>query len=268
MSSTTYNLRRYSASIEVSLVLLLVISQLCLATNTPTSSSQAQSLPPTQSGVPKSSNAAQFHPNAVASSDTVNNHAGRQGRSSNNGSSGQNNAGSNSIESSKYRSEQERKQVMEFFTTKNILKSLIKLMWGNQDEVGATSRQVLSVLTKVLDMLKGTFGQKARSASGRGLRDTVDDAASAGVSMLQGYVKAVITPENKCTQRYLCQASKEAVSANREIGYFVSQVAGYATSYLLDSQKLAPFQANYEATRRGRNMEDCANLYHECREEN
>lgn len=45
--------------------------------------------------------------------------------------------------------ELERKQVQEFMTTKNILKSIMKLIFGNPDEISATSRNVIGILGKV-----------------------------------------------------------------------------------------------------------------------
>lgn len=69
----------------------------------------------------------------------------RQGRSiSGNGNS-------NMIEhsSGKSRIEQEKRQVQEFLTTKNIFKSIMKLLFGNQEEISATSRHVLGMVGKV-----------------------------------------------------------------------------------------------------------------------
>lgn len=81
----------------------------------------------------------------------------RQGRSLASSSSGnvnnlsQNNGNSNIIEhsSSKSRIELEKRQVQEFLTTKNIFKSIMKLLFGNQEEISATSRHVLGILGKV-----------------------------------------------------------------------------------------------------------------------
>lgn len=64
----------------------------------------------------------------------------RQGRSTLN---------NNNIDSSKYRSETDKKQVMEFFTPKNLFKNIIHLIWGNNDELSRTSRHVLDILAKV-----------------------------------------------------------------------------------------------------------------------
>lgn len=75
----------------------------------------------------------------------------RQGRSLSNLSSANSNGNSNIIEhsSNKARIEQEKRQVQEFLTTKNLLKSVIKLLFGNRDEINATSRSVLGILGKV-----------------------------------------------------------------------------------------------------------------------
>lgn len=90
----------------------------------------------------------------------------------------------------------------------------------------ATSRQVLNVLVKVLDMLRTSFGQRARSSSSRGIRDAFDDATVAGVTMLRGYVKSVLSKDTQCAQKHICEASKEAVRDGRELGYFVAQFGG------------------------------------------
>lgn len=77
----------------------------------------------------------------------------RQGRSLNgNGNSlnSLNNGNSNMIEHSSMKSRsEEKRQVQEFFTAKNVVKSIIKLLFGNQDEISATSRHVLGILGKV-----------------------------------------------------------------------------------------------------------------------
>lgn len=176
---------------------------------------------------------------------------------------------SNIIEhsSSKSRLEMEKRAVQEFLTTKNIFKSIMKLLFGNQDEVSATSRNVLGVLSKVLDLLKNTFGQKSRSGTARTIRDSAEDAASAGVSMLQGYVKSVLASDGHCAKRYLCQASREAIRDGRDLGYVIATVGGYATSYLLDSSRSQGFNTFYDASLKGRSAkDDCQKLYSDCLE--
>ena len=121
-------------------------------------------------------------------------------------------------------------------------------------------------------MLRTSFGQKARSSEtrgdARGITDAFDDAAVAGVSMLKGYVKSILAKDVPCSQKFICEASKDAVREGRELGYLVAQFGGYASSYLLESQKSSPFNQtiHYEAARRGRQGEDCAKVYSACNE--
>ena len=49
----------------------------------------------------------------------------------------------------KLRFEQDKKEVAGFLNTKNILRTVVKLLFGTTDESTATSRQVLNVLVKV-----------------------------------------------------------------------------------------------------------------------
>lgn len=111
----------------------------------------------------------------------------------------------------------------------------------------------------MLDLLKNSFGPKSRGAHyGRTIRDTAEDVASAGVTILQGYVKSLLTDDERCTKRYLCQASKDAAREGRELGYLVATVGGYASSYLLDegNNRMA-FKNYHEASQKGRGGGDC-----------
>jgi len=167
----------------------------------------------------------------------------------------------------KFRYEEDKKEISTFLNTKNIIKTVIKLLFGNNEESAATSRQVLNVLVKVLDMFRSSFGQRARSAgNSRGLREAVDDATVASVSMLSGFVKSILSKDEDCSRRYLCESSKAAARDGRELGYLIAQVGGYASSYLLENQKSTPFNASYDAIRRGRSGEDCSKLYQSCNE--
>lgn len=57
------------------------------------------------------------------------------------------------IEERKFRYEQDKKEVSTFLNTKNILKTVVKLLFGTAEESTATSRQVLNVLVKVSQYL-------------------------------------------------------------------------------------------------------------------
>ncbi|XP_054714151.1 uncharacterized protein LOC129223818 [Uloborus diversus] len=159
-----------------------------------------------------------------------------------------------------------KKQVSQFLTSKNVIRTLVKLIFGNDEESAATSKQILNLFVSVLDMLKSSLGQRARSATSRGSRAVLDDAAIASASLLKGYIRAFMTNNNSCVQKYLCEASKEAVSDGREVGYLIAQIGGYAASYALENQKNAAFQENYAASRKGRSGEDCKSLYQVCNE--
>ena len=53
------------------------------------------------------------------------------------------------VDDRKYRYEQDKKEVGTFLNTKNILRTVVKLLFGSSEESSATSRQVLNVLVKV-----------------------------------------------------------------------------------------------------------------------
>jgi len=167
----------------------------------------------------------------------------------------------------KFRFDQDKKELSQFLNTKNIVRTIVKLLFGTTEESTATSRQVLNVLVKVLDMLRSSFGQRARTSASRGIRESLDDAAVAGISMLKGYVKSVLSPgDSQCPQKHMCEAAARAAREGRELGYLIAQFGGYASSYLLENQKSVPFNSNYEATRQGRGGGDCAKLYQSCNE--
>jgi len=166
----------------------------------------------------------------------------------------------------KFRFDQDKKELSQFLNTKNIVRTMVKLLFGSTEESSATSRQVLNVLVKVLDMLKSSFGQRARSSTSRGIRDSLDDAAVAGISMLKGYVKSVLSPGEQCSQKHICEAASRASREGRELGYLIAQFGGYASSYLLENQKSVPFNSIYEASRQGRNGAECTKLYQVCNE--
>lgn len=134
----------------------------------------------------------------------------------------QNSLTSNDLDSNK------KQQVSQFLTSKNVIRTLVKLIFGNDEESAATSKQILNIFVSVLDMLKSTLGQRARSSStSRGSRAVLGDAATASASLLKGYIRAFMTNNNSCVQKYLCEASKEAVSDGREVGYLIAQIGGY-----------------------------------------
>jgi hypothetical protein len=49
----------------------------------------------------------------------------------------------------KFRFDQDKKELSQFLNTKNIVRTIVKLLFGSTEESTATSRQVLNVLVKV-----------------------------------------------------------------------------------------------------------------------
>ena len=119
-------------------------------------------------------------------------------------------------------------EISQFLNTKNIVKTIVKLVFGTSEESTATSRQVLNLLVKVLDMLKTQFTQRnARSSSSvRGLKESVDDAALASISMFKGFVRSALSTDQKCTQKHICEAASQASRESRELGYLIAQFGG------------------------------------------
>ena len=75
-------------------------------------------------------------------------------------------------------------------------------------------------------MLKASFAQRSRSSGSSNFREMVDNGAISGLSMLKGYIKSIISENNSCTQRNLCESSREAIKEGREIGHIVAQLGG------------------------------------------
>lgn len=75
--------------------------------------------------------------------------------------------------------------------------------------------QFIQIVMNLLDALKTSFSHRSLTARSMGKRDSVSDAVVAGISLMKGYVRTYRTSEDKCTQRYMCDANTECV---REIG--------------------------------------------------
>lgn len=121
-------------------------------------------------------------------------------------------------------------EISSFLSTKNIVKTIVKLVFGNSEESTATSRQVLGMLVKVIDMVKTNLvqrnGRSSSMGSERGLKDSFDDAAVAGISMLKGFIRTFLTSDQQCIQRYVCDAASQASRESRELGYIISKIGG------------------------------------------
>ncbi|XP_067633388.1 uncharacterized protein [Eurosta solidaginis] len=130
---------------------------------------------------------------------------------------------------------------------------------------GGSPMQFIQIVMNLLDALKTSFSHRSLTARSMGKRDSVSDATVAGLSLLKGYVRTYRNADDKCMQRYMCEANTECV---REIGgaSIFCQLGSYATSYFLDRTSDVQFEHLYDAGRRGRSGYDCNQLYLECNE--
>ncbi|XP_065354492.1 uncharacterized protein LOC135948966 isoform X1 [Calliphora vicina] len=151
-----------------------------------------------------------------------------------------------------------------------VLAAVLSTVLGTKDpeQVNSMAKQAgefIQIVMNLLDALKTSFSHRSLNARSLGKRDSVSDATVAGISMLKGYVRTYRSADEKCLQRYMCEANTECL---REIGgtSIFCQLGSYATSYLLDRTSDGSFNQIYEAGRRGRSGFDCSQLYLECNE--
>lgn len=69
--------------------------------------------------------------------------------------------------------------------------------------------QFINIVVNLLEALKTSFSHRSMAARHLGKKDSVSDAAVAGISMMKGYVRSLSTGDNKCMEKYLCEASNE-----------------------------------------------------------
>ncbi|XP_030374723.1 uncharacterized protein LOC115624244 isoform X1 [Scaptodrosophila lebanonensis] len=151
-----------------------------------------------------------------------------------------------------------------------ILAAVLSSVLGTRDpdQVNSMAKQAgefIQIVMNLLDALKTSFSHRSLTARSLGKRDSVSDAAVASIALLKGYVRTYRNAEDKCMQRFMCEANTDCV---REIGgsSIFCQLGSYATSYLLDRTSDSSFEHLYDAGRRGRSGFDCRQLYLECNE--
>ncbi|XP_055690236.1 uncharacterized protein LOC129793828 [Lutzomyia longipalpis] len=151
-----------------------------------------------------------------------------------------------------------------------ILAAVLSAMLGAKDpeQVNTMAKQAgefINIVMNLLDALKTSFSHRSIRARSIGKKDSVSDAAVAGLSMLKGYAKTYKNSDDKCMQKYLCEANREC---NADIGgtSIFCQLGTYATSFVLERTTSTAFETFYEAGRQGRSGIDCRQLYLECNE--
>ncbi|XP_037917435.1 uncharacterized protein LOC119655575 isoform X1 [Hermetia illucens] len=151
-----------------------------------------------------------------------------------------------------------------------ILAAVLSSLLGTKDpeQVNSMAKQAgefINIVMNLLEALKTSFSHRSLAARSIGKRDSVSDAAVAGISMLKSYIRTYRSSEDKCMQKYLCDANTECIS---EIGgtSIFCQLGTYATSFILEHQTGTRFDNLYDAGRRGRSGENCRQIYLECNE--
>ncbi|XP_023941363.1 uncharacterized protein LOC112048174 isoform X2 [Bicyclus anynana] len=130
---------------------------------------------------------------------------------------------------------------------------------------GNSPMQFINIVVNLLDALKTSLSHRSLTARSAGRKDSVSDAALAGIAMLKTYVRSFGTNDDKCLQKYVCDANSECSSDIGPKSVFC-QLGTYAASFVLERQSSGSFDQFYEAGRRGRSGIDCRQLYLECNE--
>ncbi|KAG5682104.1 hypothetical protein PVAND_011483 [Polypedilum vanderplanki] len=151
-----------------------------------------------------------------------------------------------------------------------VLTAVFSTLFGSKDpeQVNTMAKQAgefISIVVNLLDALKTSFAQRSYSARSIGRKDSVADAGIASISMLKGYVRTYGNDDDKCMQKYLCEANEECTS---EIGgqSIFCQLGTYAASFVLERQTGRSFETLYEAGKKGRDGVDCKQIYLQCNE--
>ncbi|XP_063625033.1 uncharacterized protein LOC134796755 isoform X5 [Cydia splendana] len=130
---------------------------------------------------------------------------------------------------------------------------------------GSSPMQFINIVVNLLDALKTSFSHRSLAARSMGRKDSVSDAAIAGIAMLKTYVRSFNTSDDKCLQKYVCDANNECAGDIGPKSVFC-QLGTYAASFVLERQSGGTFDDFYEAGRRGRGGFDCRQMYLECNE--
>ncbi|XP_049874854.1 uncharacterized protein LOC126372967 isoform X2 [Pectinophora gossypiella] len=130
---------------------------------------------------------------------------------------------------------------------------------------GSSPMQFINIVVNLLDALKTSFSHRSLTARSMGRKDSVSDAALAGIAMMKTYVRSFGTNDDKCLQKYICDANNECSSDIGPKSVFC-QLGTYAASFVLERQSGGTFDEFYEAGRRGRSGIDCRQMYLQCNE--
>ncbi|XP_072930224.1 uncharacterized protein [Epargyreus clarus] len=130
---------------------------------------------------------------------------------------------------------------------------------------GSSPMQFINIVVNLLDALKTSFSHRSLAARSMGRKDSVSDAAIAGIAMLKTYARSFGTDEDKCLQKYVCEANNECSTDIGPKSVFC-KFGTYLASFVLGRQSGVTFEEFSEAGQRGRSGLDCRQLYLQCNE--
>ncbi|CAO1295066.1 unnamed protein product [Diamesa serratosioi] len=151
-----------------------------------------------------------------------------------------------------------------------VLAAVFSTMFNSKDPEQANTMakqagEFISIVVNLLDALKTSFSHRSLRARSLGKKDSVSDAAVASISMIKSYIRTYNIQDEKCMQKYVCDANTEC-SADIGKSSVFCQLGTYATSFLLERQTNKSFEMLLEAGRKGRSGVDCKQIYLDCNE--
>ncbi|XKL65914.1 hypothetical protein PGB90_009334 [Kerria lacca] len=152
-----------------------------------------------------------------------------------------------------------------------ILTAVLSTVLGtkDQEQVATMAKQAgefINIVVTLLDALKTSFSHRSMAARSLGKKDSISDAAIAGLTMFKGYMRTMRTSDDICMQKFVCEANKECTDDLNQSNAIYCQLGTYATSLILQKSSTSPFETFLEAGRRGRSKEDCRQIYLTCNE--
>ncbi|KAF5286058.1 hypothetical protein FQA39_LY16462 [Lamprigera yunnana] len=152
----------------------------------------------------------------------------------------------------------------------DILAAILPSFLGTRDreQVNTIAKQAgefLNIIMNLLEALKTSFSHRSIAARSVGRKDSISDAAVAGISLMKGYVRSLATSEEPCVQKYMCDANREC---SQDVGKhsIFCPLGTYAFSFVMERTSGSSFDVLYEAGRRGRSGDNCHQAFLECNE--
>ncbi|XP_045479829.1 uncharacterized protein LOC123684577 isoform X2 [Harmonia axyridis] len=151
-----------------------------------------------------------------------------------------------------------------------ILAGVLTAVLGGRDpqqvnNIAKQAGEFVNILMTLLNALKTSFSHRSIMARNIGRRDSMSEAAVAGITMMKGYVKSVNSLSIPCQQKTICEANRECAMDIGRSSLFC-HLGNYAASYMIDRTSASGFSVLYEAGRRGRAGDNCHKTYLECLE--